>query len=362
MRVVFVYGFCGLGGVETSILNKLTALETVGVEGHAVFSEFYGSGGGTLAHHPRVSVGLDGRDTSRLLESCDAICLVDYPAFLDAIPDQLEAPLVWESHDSSDATFGARYVQALNHPRVAAIVVPSQFNRRRLQRITTKVVEVIPNPIDDRVFFCRPPRAVPRPWPGPMGGPVLLWVGRLEDEKNPLEFARIGERVLGERPDARCLAVGDAASDTEYTDYRDRFLGSISEDRRRHFRFVRSVPYRDMPGLYSLAARSGGCLVSTSRYESSPMTFIEAMACLCPVVSTDVGGVGELISDHVTGRLYAAGDLDGGVQAILETIEPSRGWARQELTRSARAAVEERHAMAAVARKYRGLLERVVGS
>ena len=75
-----------------------------------------------------------------------------------------------------------------------------------------------------------------------------------------------------------------------------------------------------MPEIYSLAAETGGCLVSTSLYESAPMTFIEAMSCKCPVVSADVGGVKEIITDNVTGRLYSPGDMDGGVKAVVELM------------------------------------------
>ncbi len=354
-----MYGFCGLGGVETSILNKLAALETVGVEGRAWFAALYGSGGSTLAGHPRVRVGGDVRPWA---EGSDALCVVDYPPFLEALGDRVSTPVVWESHDSSRATFGARYVQALHHPNVAAIVVPSRFNYERVRPLTTRAVEVIPNAIDDRVFYCRPRRSVPGPGPGTMEGPLLLWVGRLEDEKNPLEFARIGERVLGERSDAQCLVVGDAASDAEYAAYRDRLLGAIEARWRPRVRLARSLPYPDMPGLYSWTARVGGCLVSTSLAESSPMTFLEAMACRCPVVSTNVGGVGELVAEGVTGRLYASGDLEDGVRAVLETIEPARGWDRHERTRRALAAVGERHALTAVGARYKSLLERVVGA
>ena len=44
MKLLFVYRFCGLGGVETSILNKLEALRRQGIEGYVLFSEFYGAG------------------------------------------------------------------------------------------------------------------------------------------------------------------------------------------------------------------------------------------------------------------------------------------------------------------------------
>lgn len=47
-------------------------------------------------------------------------------------------------------------------------------------------------------------------------------------------------------------------------------------------------------------------LLHPSRADTLPTAVIEAMACSVPVVATDVGGVGELVVDGVTGTLVAA--------------------------------------------------------
>jgi glycosyltransferase involved in cell wall biosynthesis len=60
----------------------------------------------------------------------------------------------------------------------------------------------------------------------------------------------------------------------------------------------------DVPRL--LAAADVFLLTSVS--EGIPLTLIEAMAAGVPVVATDVGGVGEMVDDGVTGCLAIAGD------------------------------------------------------
>ena len=49
------------------------------------------------------------------------------------------------------------------------------------------------------------------------------------------------------------------------------------------------------------------CFVLSSHYDNYPNVLLEAMACGLPVISTDVGGVGMIVEDQVTGLLVQAG-------------------------------------------------------
>ncbi len=57
-------------------------------------------------------------------------------------------------------------------------------------------------------------------------------------------------------------------------------------------RFLMNLSQTEMPLYYNAA----DCLLLTSFYEGSPNVIKEAMACNCPIVSTDVGDVKEIIS------------------------------------------------------------------
>lgn len=57
--------------------------------------------------------------------------------------------------------------------------------------------------------------------------------------------------------------------------------------------FLVNLSQTEMPFYYN----SADCLLLTSFYEGSPNVIKEAMACNCPIVSTDVGDVREIISN-----------------------------------------------------------------
>lgn len=99
-------------------------------------------------------------------------------------------------------------------------------------------------------------------------------------------------------------------------------------------------------------------LVLSSNNEGTPISLIEAMAAGCPVVATRVGGVADLVTDGVTGRVVPAGDPAQLSEAILAVFrEPA---VTQRAAELAQQHVLERHEGRArnadVARLYNELL------
>jgi glycosyltransferase involved in cell wall biosynthesis len=56
--------------------------------------------------------------------------------------------------------------------------------------------------------------------------------------------------------------------------------------------------------------------LSTSTSEGLPLSFLEAMGHALPIVASRVGGVPEVITDGLEGRLYESNDADGAAAAI----------------------------------------------
>jgi glycosyltransferase involved in cell wall biosynthesis/GT2 family glycosyltransferase len=135
--------------------------------------------------------------------------------------------------------------------------------------------------------------------------PLVGWLGRWSPEKRPEWFARAASR-LGHRADFVMTGEGPCRADLE--DWAGRapalhLLGPVT-----HAGDV-------------LAALDVLCV--TSEVEGIPLVAMEAAALGVPVVTTDVGGLREVVRDGVNGRLVPAGDPDRFVEeleAIL--VEP----------------------------------------
>src|SRR5262245_48915663 len=100
-KILFAYSVCGLGGVETSILNKMKALGDRGVEARALFETFWGGGGQSVADHPGVLVEGSRRAKHEFLRrwSPDAVVVIDSPWLLELVAESgLRCPVFLETH------------------------------------------------------------------------------------------------------------------------------------------------------------------------------------------------------------------------------------------------------------------------
>jgi glycosyltransferase involved in cell wall biosynthesis len=106
----------------------------------------------------------------------------------------------------------------------------------------------------------------------------------------------------------------------------------------------------DMPKVYS----SLDVLVSTSYSEAMPLAIIEAMASGLPVISTNVGGVVDIIEPGSTGLLRKVGDLSGMAADIVTLMSGSS--ARAKMGNAARKRAAEKFELANSVNQTRELL------
>ena len=81
---------------------------------------------------------------------------------------------------------------------------------------------------------------------------------------------------------------------------------------------------RDVPSLL----RAADVFVFPSLTEGLPNALLEAMACGCPIVTTDVPGCRDLITAGETGLIVPFGDVAALSSAIVRLLD-DRGLARQ---------------------------------
>ncbi|MCK4257680.1 MAG: glycosyltransferase family 4 protein [Halanaerobiales bacterium] len=359
MKHLYVYPYCGLGGVETSILNKIKVMKKLGIESEVLFSKFYGLGAEYFENYSYITVGME--DVGALLEKkFDFITIIDYPDFFSIIDRfKVAGKIIFETHVSSLSEIDNFYSQ-LNHHRISAIIVPSYFNKRLVEKFSQedKKIFVLPNPIDTSLFRKISTKELRKSYQRFIRKKILLWIGRLEKEKNPMEFLKIGKNLLHKRKNIHFFIIGDEHYHKDLKHSMQKFIKV--NDMTENFTFFKSISYEKMPQFYSLASSSGGCLVSTSCNESLPMIFLEAMACKCPVVSTDVGGVRDLIEDNVIGKLYSLGKIKDGVMTIEELIDEKNQSKRKEIVENAFDKVNKRHSLNSVIDEYERILDNIL--
>jgi glycosyltransferase involved in cell wall biosynthesis len=126
--------------------------------------------------------------------------------------------------------------------------------------------------------------------------PLVMQVGRLSEQKNPLDFVEGARLVLRELPDVQFVLVGEGPLEREVLAQ----IRSLRLENKIHL-----VGWQ--PEAFHLM--SGADLVTlTSLWEGTPYSLLEAMASCKPVVTTSVNGCKEIVVDGVTGFLVPQRD------------------------------------------------------
>jgi glycosyltransferase involved in cell wall biosynthesis len=177
---------------------------------------------------------------------------------------------------------------------------------------------------------------------------VVMQVGRLSPQKDPLAFVEGAALVARERPDAQFVLVGEGP------------LAGVVAERAQVLGLDGSVC---LSGWRDEAFRlmAGADVISlTSRWEGMPHVLLEAMACSRPVVSTAVNGCPEVVADGETGFLVPPGDVGSWAERVVDLLnDPARG---EEMGRRGRDRVEEQFSLQKMVTRIEDLYLRVAGA
>ncbi len=142
---------------------------------------------------------------------------------------------------------------------------------------------------------------------------VLGMVGRMHAVKGHRALLEMLPRIVQHCPDVLLVLVGDGPERGACEELVDR-LGV-----RSRVKFLGSRG--DVPRV--LAALD--LVLMPSQSEGLGLAAIEGLAAGKPVIAFAVGGLREVVSDGVNGRLVPPGDSDAFVSAVVETIrDPAR--------------------------------------
>ena len=212
-------------------------------------------------------------------------------------------------------------------------------------------IGVMPNGVDLAMFGDPPPRDEALRDELKLGsGPVIGFIGSFYDYEGLDVLIEAMPLLLAERPDARLLLVGGGPVEDAL---RRRAIGSPAA---QAIRFVGRVPHGEVERYYSL------CDVMAYPRKASrltelvtPLKPLEAMAQGKLVAASSVGGHRELISDGLTGTLFAPDDPADCAASLVHLLGRRGEW--EAMRAVARAHVSKRHDWMHNARRYRDIYQ-----
>ena len=202
-------------------------------------------------------------------------------------------------HGGAMPEFMARYPAWFRRVlgRADAIVAPSAYLARAIEPQGFRC-QIIPNVIDLARYPFRLRREI---------APRLFWMRSFHPVYNPLMAVKVLERLRATHPKATLVMGGqDKGMQAEVTRYaRSLGLGDA----------VRLPGFLNMEGKLR-EGNAADIFINTSHVDNMPVAVVEACALGLPVVSTDIGGISDLLKDGVTALLTPDDDVEAMVEAI----------------------------------------------
>jgi glycosyltransferase involved in cell wall biosynthesis len=139
--------------------------------------------------------------------------------------------------------------------------------------------------------------------------PVVGAIGRLNQQKSPLDFIHMAAMVHRGHPEVHFMWIGTGPLEDDVK----TLTQELGLDSVMHFLGQRN----DVPALL----KTMNCLVLSSHWEGFPLIVLEALASDTPVVATDISGTREAIKHGWNGWLAPAGDYETMAEYVLDILE-----------------------------------------
>ena len=140
--------------------------------------------------------------------------------------------------------------------------------------------------------------------------PVFISAKNLEEYSNIGSIIRAFAIIKEKFPAARLLITGDGPQKS--------YLKSLVKDLSvSNVEFLEGLSNEEMPGVY----RRASIFLHATKIESFGIALVEALASGVPVVSTNVGGIPDIIKDEVNGYLIEFDDHTAMAERVIKLLE-----------------------------------------
>jgi glycosyltransferase involved in cell wall biosynthesis len=141
------------------------------------------------------------------------------------------------------------------------------------------------------------------------GSPVFLWVGRLDDNKDPMTVVKAFIQFATLQPGTKLYMIYQA--EELLSDIKK--LLSLNSNESAAVALVGKVAHDELQNWYNAA----DFIISGSHHEGSGIGVCEAMSCGCIPVVTDIISFRKMTGPGICGLLYEPGN----VKALVETLQ-----------------------------------------
>jgi len=159
---------------------------------------------------------------------------------------------------------------------------------------------------------------------------ILLFVGRVTNNKRIDVLIRAMPIVREHCPGAKLVIVGDWTSSEEYRKTK-RFLEDLAKENNIKENIIFTGSVKDTVPYY----RTADLFVTASEHEGFCMPIVEAMACGTPVIAANTSAIPETVGDG--GLLFSPGnhmELAQQIIRLLSSEEERRFWVEKGLNRA----------------------------
>lgn len=184
-------------------------------------------------------------------------------------------------------------------------------------------VEIIPNPIDTKLFQPATSRKSKEEAKKSLGikGKSLVYMGRVSYEKNIDQAIQAFALAAEKNPEIKFFIVGEGPERTKL------------EALARRLGIKEKVIFTGFLRGYKLtrALQASEMFVTASQSENMPISILEAMACGLPIIAVSALGIPEIVKNGVNGFLSVPGQPKEMARNILELFEKNDLWEKFSL-------------------------------
>jgi glycosyltransferase involved in cell wall biosynthesis len=179
----------------------------------------------------------------------------------------------------------------------------------------------------------------------PAHSPVIGTIAVFRNQKRLDVFLRLAVEILKKSPEAHFVIVGDGPLKVQLL----TLCGELGIPERVHFPGLQTEvrPYLNIFDVYMM----------TSVFEGLPIALLEAMSMGCPVVSTQAGGVAEVVRNEVDGLTCPVDQPENLVALTLSLLGSDS--LRHRYSAAARARVVDSFSLVRMVRELEQLYNRI---